>query len=44
MRSDVEQRVREAQHRWGDHGRPWMRVDFDRYMHELGLEQRKVAA
>lgn len=44
MRSDVEQRVREARRRWGDHGRPWMRVDFDRYMHELGLEQRKATA
>jgi hypothetical protein len=44
MRSDVEQRVRDAKNRWGDHGRPWMRVDFDRYMHELGLEQQKVAA
>jgi thioredoxin reductase len=38
MRADCEQRVRAARARWGDHGRPTMRVDFDGYMHELAVE------
>jgi cation diffusion facilitator CzcD-associated flavoprotein CzcO len=38
MRADGELRVRRARGRWGDHGRPEMRVDFDAYMHELAVE------
>ena len=38
MRADCEWRYRSAMRRWGSHGRPTMRVDFDRYMHELGVE------
>lgn len=38
MRADGERRFRRARSRWGDHGRPTMRVDFDAYMHELGVE------
>ena len=38
MRTDCELRRRRALRRWGPHGRPTMRVDFDRYMHELGKE------
>ena len=38
MRADCELRFRRARARWGDHGRPTMRVDFDGYMHELGVE------
>ena len=38
MRRDCERRERAALKRWGEHGRPTMRVDFDRYMHELGKE------
>jgi len=38
MRRDCERRRRAAVRRWGEHGRPTMRVDFDRYMHELGKE------
>jgi hypothetical protein len=38
MRADCVARHRRAQKRWGDHGRPHMRVDFDLYMHELGRE------
>jgi hypothetical protein len=38
MRADGELRFRRARSRWGDHGRPAMRVDFDRYMHELAVE------
>jgi hypothetical protein len=38
MRADAELRFRRARARWGDHGRPTMRVDFDGYMHELGVE------
>jgi hypothetical protein len=38
MRADCEDRHRRARARWGDHGRPHMRVDFDLYMHELGTE------
>ena len=38
MRADCERRRRAALRRWGEHGRPTMRVDFDRYMHELGKE------
>ena len=38
MRKDCERRRRQAMSRWGEHGRPTMRVDFDRFMHELGQE------
>ena len=38
MRADCEWRYRRALRRWGPHGRPTMRVDFDRYMHEHGVE------
>jgi hypothetical protein len=38
MRADGELRFRRARSRWGDHGRPTMRVDFDGYMHELAVE------
>ncbi len=38
MRQDAERSVRRAKQRWGDHGRPTMRVDFDAYMHELATE------
>lgn len=35
---DCDRRHRYALSRWGEHGRPAMRVDFDRFMHELGRE------
>jgi cation diffusion facilitator CzcD-associated flavoprotein CzcO len=38
MRADAKKRRKLAHKRWGDHGRPTMRVDFDAYMHELGEE------
>jgi cation diffusion facilitator CzcD-associated flavoprotein CzcO len=38
QRRDCERRYRYALARWGEHGRPTMRVDFDRFMHELGRE------
>jgi cation diffusion facilitator CzcD-associated flavoprotein CzcO len=38
MKADCEWRRRRALRRWGPHGRPTMRVDFDGYMHELGVE------
>lgn len=38
MRADCVDRHRRARRRWGDHGRPHMRVDFDLYMHELARE------
>jgi hypothetical protein len=38
MRADADLRFKRARARWGDHGRPTMRVDFDGYMHELGEE------
>ena len=38
QRKDCERRRRYALARWGEHGRPTMRVDFDRFMHELGRE------
>jgi hypothetical protein len=38
MRADCERRRRLAVRRWGEHGRPSMRVDFDRFMHELARE------
>jgi hypothetical protein len=41
MRSDCERRMQKALRRWGPHGRPWMRVDYDRYMHELEQELRR---
>ena len=48
MRLDGELRFRRARARWGEHGRPTMRVDFDGYMHELGVEiargRRRAAA
>jgi Flavin-binding monooxygenase-like len=38
MRADAERSFRRARARWGAHGRPAMRVDFDAYMHELAAE------
>jgi cation diffusion facilitator CzcD-associated flavoprotein CzcO len=38
MRADAQRNLRRARARWGDHGRPAMRVDFDMYMHELAGE------
>ena len=38
MRSETERRYRRALKRWGPHGRPAMRVDFDRFMYDLGRE------
>ena len=38
QRRDCERRRSYALARWGEHGRPAMRVDFDRFMHELGEE------
>ena len=38
MRSECERRYRRALKRWGPHGRPAMRVDFDRFMYDLGRE------
>ena len=38
QRRDCERKRRYALARWGEHGRPVMRVDFDRFMHELGRE------
>jgi hypothetical protein len=38
MRADAERNLRRSRARWGDHGRPAMRVDFDMYMHELATE------
>ncbi len=38
QRRDCERKRRYALARWGEHGRPSMRVDFDRFMHELGRE------
>jgi hypothetical protein len=38
QRRDCDRRHRYALARWGEHGRPAMRVDFDRFMHELGRE------
>jgi cation diffusion facilitator CzcD-associated flavoprotein CzcO len=38
MRADAERNLRRARARWGDHGRPAMRVDFDMYLHELATE------
>ena len=38
MRKDCDRRRDRAMKRWGPHGRPTMRVDFDAYMHELGVE------
>jgi hypothetical protein len=44
QRRDCERRRRYALARWGEHGRPVMRVDFDRFMHELGLELERGRA
>ena len=38
MRAECVARRRRAERRWGPHGRPAMRVDFDGYMHELAKE------
>ncbi len=38
MRSEIERRYKRAMNRWGPHGRPAMRVDFDRFMYDLGRE------
>jgi hypothetical protein len=38
MRADCERRHARAQRRWGPHGRPAMRVDFDAFMDELAKE------
>jgi hypothetical protein len=43
MRADCTRRRRRALRRWGPHGRPGMRVDFDRFMHELHRELRSGA-
>ena len=39
MRAECRERRRRSERRWGPHGRPTMRVDFDGYMHELGVER-----
>ena len=39
--AEPEERRRRAEARWGTHGRPAMRVDFDGYMHELEVELRE---
>ena len=41
MRADCAWRRRRALRRWGPHGRPTMRVDFDAYMHELDVALRR---
>jgi hypothetical protein len=38
MRSETERRYNRAMKRWGPHGRPAMRVDFDRFMYDLARE------
>ena len=38
MRVATERRYRRALRRWGPGGRPAMRVDFDRFMYDLGRE------
>ncbi|HEX8743834.1 MAG TPA: NAD(P)-binding domain-containing protein [Thermoleophilaceae bacterium] len=38
MRAEPARRRERALKRWGEHGRPSMRVDFDLYMHELAEE------
>jgi hypothetical protein len=38
MRKECAARRRRSRRRWGEHGRPAMRVDFDGYMHELARE------
>ena len=38
MAADCTRARAEAVARWGERGRPAMRVDFDRFMHELGRE------
>jgi len=44
MAADCTRRRSDAVKRWGDRGRPAMRVDFDRYMHELATELETGAA
>jgi hypothetical protein len=41
MRAECDLRRRRSLRRWGPHGRPTMRVDFDRYMRELEVEHRR---
>ena len=43
MRTDCTRRRRAALKRWGAHGRPGMRVDFDGFMHELERAPRRGA-
>jgi hypothetical protein len=38
MRAATERRYQRAMKRWGPGGRPAMRVDFDRFMYDLGRE------
>ena len=38
MRAAIDRRYQRALRRWGPHGRPAMRVDFDRFMYDLGRE------
>jgi len=38
MRAECTARRKRSVRRWGEHGRPVMRVDFDGYMHELADE------
>lgn len=38
MRAECAARRKRSVRRWGEHGRPAMRVDFDGYMHELERE------
>jgi thioredoxin reductase len=44
QRRDCERKRSYALARWGEHGRPAMRVDFDRFMHELGRELERGRA
>jgi cation diffusion facilitator CzcD-associated flavoprotein CzcO len=44
QRRDCERKRGYALARWGEHGRPAMRVDFDRFMHELGRELERGRA
>ena len=41
MRAEPGERRHRAERRWGAHGRPAMRVDFDVYMNELEVELRE---
>jgi cation diffusion facilitator CzcD-associated flavoprotein CzcO len=44
MRAECDRRRRRSLRRWGPHGRPAMRVDFDGFMHELGRELERGRA